>query len=246
MNMKTFRNVSAVAILAGAKSSHRPTRLLVGSSNQIECSGTLVAPDVVITAAHCIGRLVYAYVDYSAASSKVSVPLKPKAGESWKRIEIADQAKHPEWMANVCPRRATHDVALLHLKEAVEGIKPVPIAARAPKLAEKCSVIGYGRHNASNRRTEVEAEIADWTYGERRRAEVKLMDVTDAYITAQGVTGAPSSGDSGGTWLKDGKLVGVHSCSKGRHGTATELEKTASNLQDSRAFIDETLEKWAR
>lgn len=74
------------------------------------CTGTLIAPDVVLTAGHC--------VDTPVDAVKLDAPNWVTLGT---KVDVVEAIAHPNW-------EQTYDVALLLLAEEVE-IPPRPIAA---------------------------------------------------------------------------------------------------------------------
>lgn len=308
-------------ILNGSPSSRPEVVLLASSKDKQACSGTILAPDVILTAAHCLGDLKWAYVGYSKATTDRDTPLSavdPDGGAAtWRRYEIVDSAALPGFIESGCPMVGTADVALLRLKEPIADVTPATLADVAPAIGDECEVVGYGRHNPDQDAATNEKENRLWSYNEQRSARVTILALpplladggeaslpdaapggdggalpvdgdggplpidgdggalpidgdggvvpvdgdgdggasadggpeTDAteprWISAKGIDGAHSKGDSGGALFCGGKLAGVVSCSPNRDDTVLELVKVYGNVQVAKAFIASQMSIWA-
>jgi Trypsin len=236
-------------IMAGQVSTEKAV-VIIAQNAQQECSGTLIAPDVVLTAAHCSSPLTHVYVGYSKSSLTSTLPLNPGPGETWQRIAIAERVLNPNWYRSQgeCPLAANGDVALLRLESPVKGVIPLSLAATSPVVGDRCEVIGFGRHNATGGLRAVESEVKDWRYSERRKAKVRVTSVSDdrGQLVVKGIDGAESNGDSGGLLFCKGKVAGVVSCTVDRDKRVLDLEKGFGTVLGARSFIDEQMRKWNR
>ena len=111
------------------------------------CSGTLIAPKVFLTAAHCLldePDDLYVSFDSFVGAPDVGPDVKLYHGQAY---------GHPKFVDETAPGD-THDIAVVELDEAVQGIKPARLAPR--KLLDKLEradivddvrfgVVGYGR-----------------------------------------------------------------------------------------------------
>jgi len=144
------------------------------------CTGTLVAPRVVLTAAHCL--------DVFGEDGQYEVFFGAQLGDSAGHFALVTSARrHPDYD----PATHEHDLALLRLAAPVD-VAPaaLPTALLQPASAEQVRVVGFG--------TEVVGQLAT---GEKRSGWMSIGEVT-----ATGVTTAPSpamscTGDSGGPVL---------------------------------------------
>lgn len=154
----------------------------------IACSGTVVAPQIVLTAAHCVPP---------GAAREVHVGSPVGAGRFVKSV---DAIRHPSF------DDATHafDVAIVRLAEPVE-VTPVPLPTAmldASFVGASARVVGFG--------VEAAGAIAD---GKRRSGTMTIQTVAANTFAA---TPAPSNtcgGDSGGPVFvsvgADEQLLGV-------------------------------------
>jgi secreted trypsin-like serine protease len=120
-----FVDAPARAIVGGAPAATdeigRSVVTIVGSRGNF-CSGTLIAPDLVLSAAHCVGpEATYKIVEYGADRQPQLRDVK----------RVAD---HPGFdMKTMLAHRATADVSLLQL--AAPKQHPSPIGAPSLPLA---------------------------------------------------------------------------------------------------------------
>lgn len=153
--------VIAVGALAPAQADTRLKSLLTGSDlrgfeavGRIElggeafCTGSLIAPDVVLTAAHCL------YDDagkpYDAAQIKFLAGWR--GGRATATRSVARAIPHPDYMAEQDrDRRIAHDLALLQLTQPVSNgsVTPFPTDKRPTKGAE-VGVVSYAFDRAES------------------------------------------------------------------------------------------------
>lgn len=111
-----------------------------GQADRARCSGVLVAPDAVLTAAHCVSQ-------YREAGPSRIRRLVFVAG--WDGPDIAGAAVassvtiDPAWVRGqqVLPN-IRHDIALVRLSEPMVGITPLPLA-RVPGFDQDLTLSGY-------------------------------------------------------------------------------------------------------
>lgn len=171
-------------ILGGILTSQYKDCVAVGSQNRWCCTGTLVAPNVVVTAGHCLR---------GGCSDRIFVGDdvdKPHAGTV---IAVRDASSHP----NYAPPDPTHDIAVLILEEDAD-CEPRPIAnADMLQAATSVRLAGYGNTDPNS----------SGGYGKRRMVDVALASPDRKYGAdpdSEFVAGAPfldrdsCNGDSGG------------------------------------------------
>lgn len=108
-----------------AKSTDYPSVGLLSAGGT--CTGTLVAPKWVLTAAHCVSGK-------SATSVKFTVGGKTYSSDA---IKV-----HPSYNPNAFS--LGNDIALVHLTAAVSGITPAALASTAPKAKQSVTIVGFG------------------------------------------------------------------------------------------------------
>jgi secreted trypsin-like serine protease len=181
--------------------------VMVGSTDGDQCTGTALARDLVLTAAHCVAHKArYAVKDYQTGSV----------------IRVRAIARHPRFsFKNYAAARATADVALLKLEKPLPDIVvPAALAAaRRVKVGETLTVAGFGVTQAGTAQglgVPREAKLA--VTGKPGSLQIRLVD--PATRNARAGFGA-CTGDSGApAYDGEGPLViGVVSWSTGPDNT---------------------------
>jgi hypothetical protein len=172
-------------IVGGVPIHEFPDCVAVGSATRWCCTGTLVAPDVVVTAGHCFKP---------GCNDRVFVGTDVTRPGDGRVIGVRDRATHPSYK----PPRRQDDIAVLLLKERVVDVAPRPIAkTSALGKARSVRVVGYGN-------TDIYGSTG---YGIRRMVDVPLATNDPRFggdPKSEFVAGAPfldrdsCSGDSGG------------------------------------------------
>lgn len=202
------------------------------------CSGALVAPDIVLTAAHCV---------MGGATYKVVIP-----GESPLRlIDVKRIASHPQFNAQgIAAHRASADVALLQTSESLTRLRAVapvsvPLKPIAPGNRYTVSGIGVtvsgdGRSGGTVRSASLVATNKPGTL------QIRLVDPsTDNKAAGLGAC----TGDSGGPVFEDQSgrsvIVGVVSWSTAPNNAAGCGGLTGTTpLSLYRSWMIETMQKW--
>lgn len=175
-------------VLGGTETSEHPECVAVGGPAGWCCTGTLVAPDRVVTAGHC----------FEKCATRVFIGQSiTQPGEI---IPVREAVQHPGYKS-----QGHNDLTVLHLERAATDVAPARLATpEAIAGARFVRVVGYGTTNA----------YGTVGYGIRRMVDVPIAttdcrpeDVGKKFGCDAGlefVAGAPfldrdsCSGDSGG------------------------------------------------
>jgi hypothetical protein len=176
------------------------------------CTGVALAPDLVLTVAHCVAPgAEYRIVEFGSAHQPV---LKA----------VTTMARHPAFkLETMLAHRATADVGLLKLAEPLAASTlPAPLTGRtAFAPGERFTVAGYGLAVRGDGKTGGKVRAASLVAtGKPGTLQVRLVDPATGGARAglgacTGDSGAPAFEEAGGT----AAIVGVVSWSTGPNGS---------------------------
>ncbi len=185
---------------------------IVGSRGNF-CSGALIAPDVVLTAAHCVQPGAdYKIVRYDAQRAPRLMPIR--------RIAI-----HPQFTAAaIAQNRASADVAVLQLAEPIDQAATAPVGTPAEPIAAGriYSVTGIGVTRRGDGRSGGVVRTASlMSTSQPGRLQIRLVDpatnnMRDGLGACTGDSGGPVTEDQNGRAV----IVGVVSWSTGPNNAA--------------------------
>lgn len=164
-------------------------------------TGTLIAPNVVLTAGHVVGGNITGF--YVGRGYAVEAYMGETPTTMMRRYEVLERVAHPDYTGTSGP-----DMGLVRLAENVTEMAPIPITTRLPEIGDTCTAVGYGRHEHPS--DPMSATL--FLVKEKRSALVDITRIGMQYVSATWNTGIPDHGDSGGPLLCGGEIVGEVCC----------------------------------
>lgn len=225
---------SADAILGGGVETGWPAvgQLRFASGNF--GSGALIAPTVVLTAAHVAGgKPTHFYYGTPPAG-------KAPTFENLRSAAVAEIIIHPCYAkpkSAGCPGDAI-DLAIVHLAEPITDVQPLRVVewpleyfwgTLSPYEGDSCTAIGFGAHLSADKKV---------TFGTRRsaRSTVKSVDATEL-VTVRG-TGIATSGDSGGPLVCGNRIIGAVRGNAGKAVAGSPYERIREGYERTDLWRD--------
>jgi protease YdgD len=129
------------------------------------CSATLIAPDLVLTAAHCVySRRTGALVEPTDMTFRAGL----RYGTSVAERKIAQIEAHPGYdpLQPINASNVRHDVALLRLDSAIPTHEVDPFIVQQERVRQsRVSVVSYGRGRAELPSRQSECQVIDAEQG---------------------------------------------------------------------------------
>ncbi|MEM1165981.1 MAG: trypsin-like serine protease [Planctomycetota bacterium] len=150
------------------------------SEDRMGGSGTLIAPHVVLTAAHLFDQESFAIDDGSAYWRF----LTPDGTDIVPPVEVSHWVEHPGF-GDVFngQENAGYDLALVFLKNEVEGIDPIEIYRQSNERGRTGQIVGYGEYVRDDGTV---AYGGEGTTPTKRRGDNRI-DMVDPHLSPFGV-----------------------------------------------------------
>jgi secreted trypsin-like serine protease len=158
-----------------------------GTEKPNNCTGSLVAPQIVLTAAHCVVPASGEYsgwkVSFEATTTQDGGMVNP--------IAVTKAIAHPDF--DRLQGFGAGDVALLFLERAPAGLEPMPIVDKLDQaVGDTMTFIGYGATD-----TTPDGNTLLGGNDRRRQVTVQISAISDTFLEYKGTQGL-CGGDSGG------------------------------------------------
>lgn len=201
----------------------------VGSTSGNLCSGEVISPHIVLTAAHCVDpAVVGSNVKFVVFTGDVLSMTAPRSDF------LAVQETHYDTAFNQADPTQGHDIGIVVLK-APTTIAPIPFnrtALAQSVVGMPARIVGYGITSAS--------DTMGTTAGTRRQAMTKINNVDPTLVGLADGSHTICEGDSGGpAFLSIGGrelIVGVSSF--GYSGCPTSAPGVDTRVDQYLSFID--------
>ncbi|MGV6871730.1 trypsin-like serine protease [Pseudochelatococcus sp. B33] len=247
--LPAFLAASAAALLAASPAAAivrgredggplKTRTLMVLAAGGGVCSGVVVAPNVVLTAGHCV-----------AGGRDIRVHFRDRAGQPV-LLEPAEIATHTGYNARAIEaRQRSIDLALIRLAAPL----PAPFAPATlstgglPRAGSPVAAFGWG----------LAQEDAPQTMGTFRRADLVTVEpygpgkillwAADPVGLGKRPGTGVCHGDSGGPITRaEGTVIAVSTWAKGASNSLCGLYTQGVLVAPQRGFIDGTLKRWGR
>lgn len=143
------------AIVGGTSSTpEQDATVLLNEKGMPSCTGVLLAPNLVVTARHCI--------TYFNRNDPCGLPFRGELPTSHITVSVGVHASPQSWVARATkfyvPTTSSlcgSDIALIALDDDITDVKPVSLRFAPTSIDEVATAVGYGDRPGRKQRTDV-------------------------------------------------------------------------------------------
>ena len=187
-------------IVNGTQTSDYPAVGLIGESGDHFCTGTLIAPQYVLTAGHCA----------EGVGNTTGTFTVGRQSYQTERVYL-----HPNYNRNAIGSDSANDIAIYKLSQQVVGITPMNIFRGIPQVGQLLTLVGFGGGGNGTTGTngdfgikrvgttpidKVSRTLISWNFDNNTEANTAPGDSGGpAFVTVDGIkyiAGVTSGGDS--------------------------------------------------
>jgi hypothetical protein len=224
----------AGSVIGGEPTGYEIWRGVVSVEGDVACTGTLINPKVVLTAAHCLYYPDYG-IDVTDAPDTIQIKGGPTDGDLTAYATSQDIALYPGWDGTLWFDEV--DMALVLLEEPIVEIESYPVRQEPePEVGADGIVVGYGLFDGSDA----------YSGGVHRWGATKVLGYQNKFIEGGGETGfchgdsgGPLFTEQGGEWAVSGVVSFV---------TDAECDPASGNFYTNvvmqREWISGVMEAW--
>jgi S1-C subfamily serine protease len=200
------------------------------------CSGVVVAPDVVLTAGHCV-----------AGASELRVHWRQADGEP-ALVQPAASALHPAYRADAIEtRQRSVDMALIRVPQPLAGFSAATLTTVRPRAGASVMAAGFGAAREGDARSLGLLRSAGLAVVEPYGPGKILLWAADPAGRGKTPGAGACQGDSGGALIDgNGHVAAVTSWSTGQGKARCGLLTQGVLVGAQRTWIDATLAAWGR
>jgi len=204
------------ALIFGAIDDGHPAAVALSRFGRPFCTGTLVSPTVIATAAHC--------VDMLAGDPNVTIFFGTDIEGDGVRIGVRKAAAHPSWTGDL---NGGHDVGLLLMDFPVDPEMAIPLSHfdMTQEVGTAIERVGFGIYDAASMAIDGRKRTGFTTVTSVPAGADTFIAGDENLITCSGDSGGPAFMEKEGTvYLAGVHSFGIEGCTTPRNGdTRVEL-----------------------